>query len=591
MNNDTRNTTTQVKFEIAVGTAVVAAVFVVAVTVLLVFAYSQRMYQDPFEMPEFQRARAALTANSGDQQLLDTLRDLDLQLRGEYFRQRGFAEQGAWLLLAGMIVALAAGRWAVTLKRPLPMPAGDTAKNDADARISRFARWAVAAITLVIVVWAVATAVTLKSSLPQTLDDLARKYAPEPTPDIEPPPQPTYPSAEELQANWHRFRGYQGRGVSPFAEPPIEWDAESGEGILWKTAVPLPGNNSPIVWKDHVFLTGATEEKREIYCFDISSGEILWQFEAKGTPESTAQPPKILEGTSFAAPTAVTDGQCVFAMFANGDVVAVDFAGQERWSRSLGIPVNSYGHAASLAMYQDRLIIQFDQGLKKDEKSRLLALDAATGETVWAAPRDVGNSWPSPIVIEHEGVWQVITSAAPWVAANAVEDGKELWRAKLMQGDVGPSPVYHAGLVHVANEFPGYSAIRAGGSGDVTESHLVWETDVGVPDCCSPIITDELVLLAASYGTLSCFDAKTGEDEPLWEEDFDGTFTSSPSLAGGRVYLFGDEGQVWIIEATREECKQIAENGLGEECVTSPAFQDGRLFIRGKEHLFCIGRE
>jgi outer membrane protein assembly factor BamB len=408
----------------------------------------------------------------------------------------------------------------------------------------------------------------------------------DPAPDAKP-----YPTVEQLRANWHRFRGYQGAGVSPFGDPPQKWDGPSGDGVVWKTVVPLPGNNSPIVWKDRVFLTGATPEKREVYCFSAATGDILWTHEAEGTPESTAAPPKVSEGTGYAAPTAVTDGHCVFAMFANGDVVAVEFDGTRRWARSLGIPLNCYGHASSLAMFRDRLIIQFDQALKKEKKSRLLALDAASGETAWEIPREVPNSWPTPIVIQHEEVWQIVTGADPWVIAYAAEDGRELWRAKRLEADVGPSPVYHQGIVYTANEFPNLSATRAGGSGDVTESHLVWQADYGVPDCCSPLVTDDFVLLVASYGTVTCYDAKTGEPEPLWEEDFDGSFTSSPSLAGGYVYLFAEEGQCWIVEPTRDECKRVAENQLGEDCVTSPAFREGRLFIRGKQSLFCLGNK
>jgi outer membrane protein assembly factor BamB len=555
------------------------------------------------------------------------LRELDLELRREYFAQRRFAERGAWLLLAGMIVALAAGRWAATLKRPLPTPSGEAAGVDMDERIARIGRWAVAVLTTVIIAGAVFTAASVRSDLPRTAQELARRYPAPPPPDEREPPvaplpgdgngprpepggtepdglnggQPAtggngsaadakkHPTQEELQANWHRFRGYQGAGVSPFADPPRKWDGSSGEGVVWKTSVPLPGNSSPIVWEDRVFLTGATQEKREVYCFHAGSGEILWTRAAAGTPESTTDPPKVSEGTGYAAPTAVTDGHGVFAMFANGDVVAVELDGTPRWECSLGIPVNCYGHASSLAIYRDRLIIQFDQALKKDKKSRLLALDTATGKVVWETPREVPNSWPTPIVIQHEEVWQIIAGADPWVIAYTADDGKELWRAKRLEADVGPSPVYFQGIVYVANEFPNMSATRAGGTGDVTESHLEWEADYGVPDCCSPLVTDDFVLLVASYGTVTCYDRKSGDSEPLWEEDFDGSFTSSPSLAGGLVYLFAEEGQGWIIEATRDECRRVAENQLGEDCVTSPAFQDGRLYVRGKQSLFCLG--
>jgi outer membrane protein assembly factor BamB len=262
-----------------------------------------------------------------------------------------------------------------------------------------------------------------------------------------------------------------------------------------------------------------------------------------------------------------------------------------RWSRSLGVPKNVYGHAASLAMHQNLVIVQFDQGGRDDDLSKLLALAVETGETVWEIPRSVPNSWPTPIVVEEGGKSQIVTGADPWVIAYSPTDGKEIWRAECLEADVGPSPVYADGTVFVANEFPGAAAIRAGGTGDVTETHKVWESDIGAPDCCSPLATDKFLFLLASYGTLSCFDVKKG-GEPFWEEDFeDANFTSSPSLVGKYVYLFGEEGRAWIVEPTKEQCKRIAEASLGEGCVTSPAFQDGRIYIRGEKHLFCIGEK
>ena len=147
-------------------------------------------------------------------------------------------------------------------------------------------------------------------------------------------------------------------------------------------------------------------------------------------------PPKILKATGYAAPTPVTDGRCVYAMFANGDVVAVDFAGQQRLGAEPGHPhqqLRPRRVARTVSQSSDHPV---RPALKKDGKSRLLAVDAASGETVWEQPRDVPNSWPSPIVIEHDGLWQVITCADPWVIAYAAEDGRELWRCKFLQGDI-----------------------------------------------------------------------------------------------------------------------------------------------------------
>ena len=426
---------------------------------------------------------------------------------------------------------------------------------------------------------------------PPVMEQPAPEPAPQASDDKPAPAVAADPAPERTsQQNWPRFRGPDGTGVTAYSDLPTEWDATTGEGILWKTPIPLPGNGSPIVWDQRVFVTGADETRRAVYCCDADTGALLWQVDVPGTPESTAEPPKVMEATGYAAPTPATDGQRVYAIFANGDLVAVDFDGQIVWSRSLGVPKNAYGHAASLAMYEDLLLVQLDQGTRQDKLSKLMALKGESGETVWETPREVPNSWTTPLVIEHEGRAQIITAADPWVIAYAPADGKELWRAKCLYADVGPSPTFADGTVFIANEFPGMAAIRADGTGDVTDSHIAWEADFGAPDCCSPLATDRFLLVLASYGTLTCYDREKG-GEPLWEEDFDdANFTSSPTSAGRLVYLFDEEGKVHVIEPTEEGCKRVSEAELGEPCVTSPAFQEGRIYIRGSEHLFCIGR-
>ena len=644
--------TPEEKYTLAFRIAFVAGVFTVVVSALLLFDYSGRVAEDPLNSPEFLELKTRLTEEPQNEALKQELRQLDLELRKAYFHTREFALWGTWLLLGGAIVCLISAKWAATFQRKLPHPEPRTDAEDADEQVNRISRWSVAAVAFVVVIAAGGLYAGFRSALPSDSEELAAlleaespdtggdsgnvgsntdrdtdrdggrpdgagdKPAPSKSQDSDPPthaktPEKVpavaakaaedgvtpdwpelpagFPSNDEIQRNWPRFRGPGGLGISAYTDIPTTWDGDTGEGVLWKTAVPLPGNSSPIVWGNRVFLTGANEERREVCCFDTDSGKLLWQSEVPGTPESTDEPPEVGESTGFASPTPTTDGRRVYAMFANGDIAAVDFDGNVRWSRSLGVPKNIYGHAASLAMYQDLVIVQFDQGERNDELSKLLALAAETGETVWEALREVPNSWSSPIVIEHAGEPQIITGADPWVIANSPTGGKEIWRAECLEADVGPTPVYADGVVFVANEFPGAAAIRADGTGNVTETHVVWQSDIGAPDCCSPLATDKFMFLLASFGTLTCFDVKQG-GEPFWEEDFeDANFTSSPSLVGQYVYLFDEDGRASIVEPTQDECKRIADAKLGERCVTSPAFQKGRIYIRGEEHLFCIG--
>lgn len=592
-----------VGYEVAARTAVVAGIFCAIVCALLLADYDRRRGEDPLQSEAFLLLKAELAQRPDDEGLKAATRALDLELREEYFRQRRFAEVGTWLLLGGIVVFLASVKSATTLRRKLPSPEPQAARTDAESSAMRVARWSVGVLFILFLVSVAALNWTFRSDLPSvvTVD------VPEPggvDPDVPKPdevipdlpgPGPAaasagdadYPTDEEIARNWHRFRGPGGLGVSAYENVPTSWDGESGEGIVWKTPVPLEGLSSPVVWADRVFLTGGDETQLEVYCFDTADGKLLWQKPIPATASEDLDP----EYTGLAAPTVTTDGSLVFAMFGTGDVAALDFSGELIWTRALGIPDNGYGHAASPILYRNLLLIQFDQGgLAKDEKSKLLALDKLTGETVYEVPRPVPNSWATPCLAVVDGKEQLIAGADPWIIAYHPADGSEIWRANCPTGDYGPSPVLVDGVVHTGNEYGVWSAIRADGEGDVTETHIPWTAEDGLPDMCSPLVTSDFLLLLATWGALTCYDSKTGDF--LWEMDFDATFTSSPGWAAGRVYLFADEGNGWTIEPSREEdsVKVVAETNLGEECVTSPAFQDGRFYIRGKEHLFCIGR-
>jgi outer membrane protein assembly factor BamB len=293
----------------------------------------------------------------------------------------------------------------------------------------------------------------------------------------------------------------------------------------------------------------------------------------------------VSEDTGFAAPTAITDGQRVYAIFANGDTVCIDFSGEQIWARNVGPFDNMYGYASSLAMYQNLLLVLLDQASAEDELSELIAIDGATGRTVWRARRPVPNSWATPIVINTGERHEVITCGSPWVIAYEPATGKELWMAECLGGDVAPSPVYAAGLVFVTNAYELLAAIRPGGQGNVTETHIVWTAEDGLPDICSPLASDELVFLLETYGLLTCYDAKDGKK--VWEEDLAETFEASPSLVGDRVHLITEEGLMIIIKADRE-FEEVGRCELGENVSSSPAFMDGRIYIRGEEHLYCI---
>ena len=609
----------------AMGIAAVAVAFSVLVVLLMLVDYRLRLNKDPLESAPYTALKAQLAKEPRNEDLKRQIRLMDLRLREAYFRQRQFTAAGGWLLLGGAATTLAALLWAGSLRKRLPGPSLEPVAVDLHSPITRSARWLVAATGLLLVGAAIGLSMTYRSPLPGHIDGgrtrlaAARPASPPGLTDPHPlapaatpavaglgtakptkmeSPKPAaaaaaadYPSDAEIEANWPRFRGPGGLGVAKHKDVPTTWDVPGGKGVVWKSRVPLPGNSSPVVWKDRVFVTGGTIDERKVFCYNAADGKLLWQRAVAGPPGIASKLKDLPEegGAGFASPTPATDGRRIYAIFATGNVAAVDFEGKPVWTRSLGVPKSSYGFASSPMLDRGRLVIQLDQGSLKDKLSKLLALDAATGKTVWETPRPVPNSWPSPILIRVGGRPQIVTSADPYVIAYDAQTGSEIWRVKCLRQDVGPSPAFFGGVVYAASQFPQLSAIRADGQGNVTKTNVLWIGEDGLPDTCSVLASEEFVLLLSSDGMLTCYEARKGEK--LWEEEFkDANFSSSPSLVGKQVYLFSNEGKSWVVEPTREKCRRIAEGNLGEKCVASPAFQDGRLYIRGDKSLFCLGK-
>jgi outer membrane protein assembly factor BamB len=391
----------------------------------------------------------------------------------------------------------------------------------------------------------------------------------------------------EWAQEWPVFRGPGGAGVATAKEAPTHWDGAKGEGIVWKTAVPLPGWNSPVAWGSRVFLSGADKSRREVYCFDADRGTLLWKMAAPLLPGGGKGEVKVMEDTGYAPSTMAADGKRVFAIFPNGDLFCLDFAGKPVWSRPLGTPENTYGHASSLTMYRSRLIVQFDQGSDlKEGKSALLALDAATGKTAWQTKRPAPSSWSTPIVIRTGKRDQIITCANPLVIAYDAATGAELWRAECLGGEVVPSPTFAGGAVIVACLGANMAAIRPDGTGNVTKTKVAWTASDNLPDIASPLGAGDLIFLATGDGMVTCVDAANGKK--LWEHPYDTPTRSSPILVGRNVYLTDQKGVTHIFEAGRA-FKEVGSASLGEEVQTTPAFAGGRVYIRGKQNLYCVG--
>jgi outer membrane protein assembly factor BamB len=569
--NSQNNGTKSPWYHCAVRTAVVAAVFSVIVLGFVVVNYVQgRIIEAEWETQSL-NLKKQFKQNPDDEQLLSRIRELDLQYRQNRIERLDFARKGAYLLLAGVTIMLVAVKSADSFKKRVPYP-DKTAKTEAEQlQLAKLSRWSVAAALAVLgsgaLILATGTDIDFSTDKGKTT---------------------SYPSFEEFSRNWPAFRGPQGLGVSAYTNVPDSWDGKTGENILWKTKIPLPGNNSPIVWEDRVFLTGGNQKELKVFCFDGVSGRLLWSAEVVSPHLGNDREPfEVMEDTGFAAPTAVTDGRRVYAIFVTGDVAAFDYSGRSVWTKSLGVPDSSYGYAASLAMYRNLVLIQFDQGGPGDGLSRMIALDGVTGRTVWETKRPVPNSWSSPIVTKIDDQFRLITCGDPWVIAYDPADGTEIWRANCLYGDVAPSPIYANGLVFAVEPDARLIAIRAGGQGNVTETHIAWINDEWGPSICSPLSDGEFVFMLSTPGLFGCY--KNSDGTRVYEKDLRDYFIASPSLVGNKLYIMTEEG-VMLIAQAGPEYKELKRCELGEKCNASPAFVDGRIYVRGLENLYCIGK-
>jgi outer membrane protein assembly factor BamB len=573
-------------------TAWVAGVFSVLVGLTMIFGRLSIRAEDPLKSPQLKEYKEKLRLNPPDEQIKQRIRNLDLQLRQHYFRQLSQMESGVYLLLGGVAVFVLAIKQGARGQRQLPMPQPKPDSSEQGMVSAARARWSVAAGGAAIGGLLFILSLCLSAALPKQMAEVERSLgageaasAGEPRPTAQPRPSDAAP-LEELRQNWPRFRGADGSGASVLTNMPMTWDTKTGAGIAWKVPAPASGFNSPIIWGDRVFFSGGDAKKREVLCLDGKTGQTLWRQPVVIAPSGTGPATEVPESTGYAAATMATDGRRVYVMFANGDCAAFALDGKPVWSKSFGALKNPYGHATSLATWQDRLIVQLDQGDSEDNKSKLYELDGRTGQIIWQRPRSVGASWATPIVIEAAGKAQIITLAVPCVISYAATDGAELWRVECLNGEITPSPIFAGGLLFVASPSEKLVAIRPDGLGNVTKSHVVWTNEDNVPDVTSPTSNGELVFAVTTAGMLTCFDAKDGKKQ--WEHDFDTECHASPSVAGSRLYVFSQKGTAFVVEAARQ-FKELFRAEMGDGFHASPAFAQDKIFLRGVTNVWCLG--
>jgi len=567
------------------ATTWIAALFCLLVCGAMLYQHQIAAQHDPWKSPQLLALKAKLIESPKDENLKAEIRRLDLEFRQRYFRRLTLNSTGAWLLIGGVAAMLVASKRSATLHARLPMP---WINPDAAAQAlhkSAQARQSVAVVAVVVVVVLGTLVFAARSPLPASsaeLDKLlGRASAVDSVADV--------PSLDEFRANWPRFRGANGGGAFNTTNGlPLTWDDKTGANVLWKSPVPAIGFNSPVVWSNRVFISGGDAQKREVFCFDVADGKLLWRRAIENVPGSPAKQPELNEQPGFAAATMATDGRRVYVFFANGDLAALTIDGAPAWSKNLGVPKNPYGHAASLAVWPGKLIVQLDQGESDAPASKLYAFDSASGRVLWERSRPSPATWTTPIIVEAAGKVQIVALGQPWVMSYALADGNELWRAELLDGEITSSPVFAGGLVIAISPSAKLIAIRPDGAGDVTKSHVVWTNEVQVPDVTSPVSDGELVFTVTSGGLVVCCNAKDGK--LIWQHELDMEVQASPAIAGDRLFLVNTKGDGLVLAVARE-FKELGRGKLDDQFFASPAFANGRMFLRGSTNLWCLGEK
>jgi len=399
-------------------------------------------------------------------------------------------------------------------------------------------------------------------------------------------------------ADWTEFRGPGGLGVSAEKDLPTEWSSQ--KNIVWKTPLPGPGTSSPIALGKRIFLTcyagyaldpakpGMMEDlRRHLLCIDRADGKILWCKDFKPElPEHNYAGEGSYHG--YAASTPITDGEKLFVFFGKSGVFCFDLDGNQLWQASVGNKTNGWGSGASPVLYKNLLIVNASV-----ESGALVALDKKDGKEVWRAP-GIASAWNTPLLVKPaEGDVELVISIQDRVLGLNPDTGKELWRAEGVHRYVCPSVVAHDGIVYAIGGGSTSLAVKAGGRGDVTKTHVVWRESKG-SNVGSPIYHDGHIYWASDGGgVVHCQEAATGKmvyQQRL--EPASGLIYGSPVLADGKIYYVSQRKGTYVV-AAKPKFELLAHNVFDDDSSrtnASPAVSNGQLLLRTDQNLYCIGK-
>jgi outer membrane protein assembly factor BamB len=388
----------------------------------------------------------------------------------------------------------------------------------------------------------------------------------------------------EAAAYWTRWRGPSGQGLVRAGTYPDRWS--DTENVKWRTAVPGRGNSSPIIWRDQIFLTTAYDEgaRLSLLAFRRSDGARLWE---TFVPQKGVE--RVHAKNGHASATPITDGERVYASFGTHGLVATDLSGKLLWHAAVGTLANYHGSAGSPVLYRDSVIIYQDAG---ESASFVAAFDRRSGKALWRTPRTETVGWGTPVVVRAGDRDELIVSSQRRVTAYDPATGAPLWTVDGLSFEVIPTPVVGHDLVFCSSGRAGPTlAIRPGGRGNVTATHVAWSTPKGSPFVPSGIIVGEVLYLVNDMQSIvTAYEARTGRllfQGRLGEARREG-FSASPIAVGGSVFFTNDNGETFVLAAGREFVLRHV-NRLGESTLASPALVDGRWYFRTAASLVAIG--
>jgi outer membrane protein assembly factor BamB len=396
--------------------------------------------------------------------------------------------------------------------------------------------------------------------------------------------------------NWPQWRGPGLNGVSTEKNLPVKWTTE--ENVVWKVAMPGFSGSTPIIWRDRIFLNVANGDVLEFWCLDKSKGEVLWKKQlGAGNVKMRKQ--------NMSSPSPVTDGRSVYVMTGTGILKGFDFSGKELWTREIQKDYGNFGlnwgYASSPLLFEDSLYVQVLHGMKTDDPSYVMRIDKKTGKTLWKvdrptnAIRESPDSYTTPALLRYGKSTEIVITGGDCVTGHDPETGQELWRANGLNPDknefyrIVASPIIFNEIIYAPTRVKPLLALKAGGRGDVTSSHLLWST-VNGPDVPTPVTDGKYFYIVNDRGIMWCLDAKTGAEVYGQQRIKTGAYSASPVLADGKVYVTNEDGLTTVV-AAGPKFEVLAENPLNDYVLSSPAISDGRIYIRTTGHLYAIGKK